>query len=167
MLAVVVAIGGTAWAAGSPDEDRVEGRRRFQKGEEAFARGQFTEAMREYEAGYHLTRLPGFLINIAHCHRLSGDLRRARGYYRKYLLVAPTTPRRAEVEEIITDLDRGIAADEAEGPTGGPGAPRKPKIPSVRWWLWSALAGSVVGRTVATMSLATAEERRPAEAAAR
>lgn len=148
--------GGSARAGSETDDDRAEGRRRFQLGEEHFAKGQFVEAMREYEAGYQLTRLPGFLINIAHCHRMSGDLRKARGHYRKYLLVAPVSPRRSEVEEIIVELDRAISEEQ-----GGadPAAARKPRVPSVRWWLWSALAGSVVGRTVATMSLASAEPR--------
>jgi len=109
------------------------------------------------EAGYHLTRLPGFLINIAHCHRLSGDLRKARAFYRKYLLVVPTSPRKAEVEDIIRKLDEALAAEAVPGEAA---ASKDPKTPSLRWWLWSALASSVVGSTVATMALAASEEKR-------
>lgn len=134
--------------------ERAEGRRRFEAGEQRFQRGQYAEALVEYEAGYRLTRLPGFLINIAHCHRLSGDLRKARAFYRKYLLVVPTSPRKAEVEEIIRKLD-GAIADEDGAATRAEAEPpaKEPRLPSPRWWLWSALASSVVGGTVATMAL--------------
>jgi hypothetical protein len=106
----------------------------------------------EYEAGYRLTRLPGFLINVAHCHRLSGDLRKGRAYYRKYLLVMPTSPRKAEVEEIIRKLDQAIADEAGATATEEQAATRELRTPSSRWWLWSALASSVVGSTVATMA---------------
>jgi hypothetical protein len=138
-------------------DDRAEGRRRFEAGEQHFGKGAYVAALAEYEAGYQLTRLPGFLINIAHCHRLSGELRKARAFYRKYLLVVPTSPRKAEVEEIIRKLDEALAA---EAPGQGEAAPAKdPKTPSLRWWLWSALAASVVGSTVATAALAASEEK--------
>jgi hypothetical protein len=143
-------------------EDRAEGRRRFEAGEQHFSKGEYAAALAEYEAGYRLTRLPGFLINIAHCHRLSGELRKGRAFYRKYLLVVPTSPRKAEVEEIIRKLDEALAAEAAPGevdPTTAAAA-KEVRTPSLRWWLWSALASSVVGSTVATMALAASEEKR-------
>jgi tetratricopeptide (TPR) repeat protein len=142
--------------AESTDDPRAEGRRRFEAGELFFQHGQYASALVEYEAGYQLTRLPGFLINIAHCHRLSGDRRKARAFYRKYLLVEPTSPRKAEVEEIIRKLDEALASEPEETPATN----KEPRTPSVRWWLWSALASSVVGSTVATSALAASEEKR-------
>jgi len=155
--ALVLALAPAVRAADDPFEPRAEGRRRFEAGEQYFQKGQYASALVEYEAGYQLTRLPGFLINIAHCHRLSGDQRKARAFYRKYLLVEPSSPRKAEVEEIIRKLDESLAAEVA-----GPEAPgnKDPRTPSVRWWLWSALASSVVGSTVANMALAASEEKR-------
>ena len=139
--------------------DRAEGRRRFEAGEQNFQLGAYAAALADYEAGYQLTRLPGFLINIAHCYRLSGELRKARAFYRKYLLVVPTSPRKAEVEDIIRKLDETLAAESAPGEEQA--APAKdPKTPSLRWWLWSALAASVVGSTVATSALTASEEKR-------
>jgi len=138
--------------------DRAEGRRRFEAGEQNFQLGLYAAALADYEAGYQLTRLPGFLINIAHCHRLSGEQRKARAFYRKYLLVVPTSPRKAEVEEIIRKLDEALASEAAPGEQTA--ATKDPKTPSLRWWLWSALASSVVGSTVATMALAASEEKR-------
>jgi hypothetical protein len=156
--ALVLALAPAVRAADDPFDPRVEGRRRFQAGEQYFQKGAYASALVEYEAGYQLTRLPGFLINIAHCHRLSGDQRKARAFYRKYLLVEPTSPRKAEVEEIIRKLDESLGAD---GPGPAEATPGKdPKTPSVRWWLWSALASSVVGSTVANMALAASEEKR-------
>jgi hypothetical protein len=141
-------------------DDRAEGRRRFDAGEQLFKHGDYVQALVEYEAGYRLTRLPGFLINIAHCHRLSGDLRKARAFYRKYLLVMPTSNRKAEVEDIIRKLDEAVAEDAPPGTPEASPASREPRTPSVKWWLWSALAGSMVGNTVANMALAASEEKR-------
>lgn len=146
-------------ATTEPADDKSEGRVRFDLGEQHFQHGEFVAALVEYEAGYRLTRLPGFLLNIAQCHRQLGDLRKARAFYRKYLIVAPTAPRRAEVEESIRSLDKKIA-EEAPGEAAEPqDEARKPRTPSVRWWLWSAVAASVVGSTVANMALAASEER--------
>jgi hypothetical protein len=141
-------------------DERAEGRRHFEAGEQAFKQAHFPEALVEYEAGYRLTRLPGFLINIAHCHRLSGDLRKARAYYRKYLLVEPVSPRKAEVEEIIRKLDEALADEGGGADEEAAAPPREARTPSVKWWLWSALASTVVGGTVATMALAASEEKR-------
>jgi tetratricopeptide (TPR) repeat protein len=126
---------------------RAEGRRRFEQAEQHFRKGEYQTALELYEAGYRLTRLPGFLINIAHCYRLAGDLRKARATYRKFLLVEPTSPHKAEIEEIIRGLDRALAREP--DPAAAP-EPRKPRVPSPRWWLWSALAASVVGTAVAS-----------------
>jgi hypothetical protein len=157
LIALTVLLASLAPARADDAADRAAGRRHFQLGEQHFQRGEFADALREYEAGYRVTRLPGFIINIAHCHRLMGDLRKARANYRRYLLVAPASPRKAEVEEMIATLDRTIASQDG----GDAAAPRPLHTPSVRWWLWSALASSLVGSTVATMALAASEERQP------
>jgi hypothetical protein len=157
---LVLALAAPAAAAADGEEEaRAEGRRHFDAGEQYFQKGQYAQALVEYEAGYRVTRLPGFLINIAHCHRLSGELRKARAHYRKYLLVVPTSPRRAEVEEIIAKLDQSLAA-EGKGAEAAAAGNKEPRMPSMRWWLWSAVAASVVGSTVATMALAASEEKR-------
>lgn len=160
VCALALALSSGARAAVSEDDPRAEGRRHFEVGEQHFQKGEYALALVEYEAGYHLTRLPGFLINIAHCHRLSGQLRKARAFYRKYLLVAPTSPRKAEVEEIIARLDGALTDEAAAGAEEVPAAPKEPRTPSLRWWLWSALASSVVGGTVANLALAASEEKR-------
>ncbi len=73
--------------------------------------------------------------------------------------MAPTSPRKAEVEDIIRKLDQALADEAGKGEEEAT-ASKDPKTPSVRWWLWSAVAASVVGSTVATMALAASEEKR-------
>jgi tetratricopeptide (TPR) repeat protein len=145
--ALLVAAQGRRAAADDSAAERAEGRRRFEQAEQHFRKGEYQVALELYEAGYRLTRLPGFLINMAHCYRLAGDLRKARATYRKFLLVEPTSPHKAEIEEIMRGLDRALAREPDPTP---PPEPRKPRIPSPRWWLWSALAASVVGTAVAS-----------------
>lgn len=97
--------------------DKAASRTHFEQGERHFKEGRYADALTEYERGYVLVALPGFLINIAHCHRMLGELRKARASYRKFLLVQPVSPRRSEVEDIIAKLDRAIAEEDAEAAT--------------------------------------------------
>jgi tetratricopeptide (TPR) repeat protein len=144
-------------------DPRAQGRRHFELAEQRFQKGQYPAALAEYQAGYELTRLPGFLINIAQCYRLTGDLRRARAYYRKYLVVVPASPRKAEIEAVIRALDRDLSNVGGEPPARA--ADQAPRTPSVRWWVWSALASSVVGSTMAATVADSAQSGN--EAAAR
>jgi tetratricopeptide (TPR) repeat protein len=142
-------------------EERAEGRRRFESGEQYYRRGQYQAALEQYQAGYGLTRLPGFLINIGHCYRLEGQARKARATYRTFLVVEPASPHKAEVEELIRALDRTVAEEDAASPTSAARPAmtvHKLHTPSTRWWLWSALASSVVGSAVANRALADAEK---------
>ncbi len=141
-------------------EDRAASRRHFERAEVHFKKGRFAAALAEYEAGYRQAPLPGFLINIGHCHRMMGDRRKARAHYRKYLLVDPGSPRRGEVEETIRLLDRAIA--ETEG--GRPARSTRPGSASAQRWIWSALASAFVGTATAWFALARSEAtpRRPA-----
>jgi tetratricopeptide (TPR) repeat protein len=145
---------------GASDATRAAARKHFETAEEHFRAGRFAEALGHYKSGYETSALPGFLINIAHCHRLMGELRLARGTYRRFLLVNPQSPRRAEVEEIIADLGRAIA--EVEKPQEDVAPAPAPKTPagveiSADFWIWSALAASIVGSTVASMTLGSRE----------
>ncbi len=157
-MSAMILLGPAAVVQADPASDRAAARERFELAERQFKQGLFAEALTDYEAGYQLAPLPGFLIDIAHCHRMLGDLRKARAYYRKFILVAPQSPRRSEVQEIVKDLDRAIA-DGLERPisaadAGGPAAKAAPHTPSARWWLWTAVASAVVGSTVASLAVA-------------
>jgi len=94
-----------AGAAPTPETER-QARRSFQSAEAHFKTGLFAEALAEYQAGYDILPLPGFLINIAQCQRRMGDLTQARATYRKFIMVAPDSPFVHQVQALITELDK-------------------------------------------------------------
>ena len=118
-LAVLVALGAGRAQAATPEAER-QARRSFDRAEAHFKSGLFAEALAEYRAGYEQLPLPGFLINIAQCHRRLGDLVQARTTYQKFIMVAPDSPYVDEVKVLIVELDRLIDASEA-GAAADPG----------------------------------------------
>jgi hypothetical protein len=91
-------------AAETPEAERAA-RRLFESGEAHFRSGLFAEALAEYQAGYEIHPLPGFLINIAQCQRRLGNLTVARATYRKFIMVAPDSPFVPQVKALIAELD--------------------------------------------------------------
>lgn len=102
---------GTNARAADAEADRAA-RAHFRQAEEKYAAGSYAEALSEYQAGYDVQPLPGFLVNIAQCQRRMGDLERARATYGKFVLVAPDSPLLPEVRGLIEELDRLIAETE-------------------------------------------------------
>jgi tetratricopeptide (TPR) repeat protein len=119
VLAVLVALCAGRAQAATPEAER-QARRSFDRAEAHFKSGLFAEALAEYRAGYEQLPLPGFLINIAQCHRRLGDLVQARTTYQKFIMVAPDSPYVDEVKVLIVELDRLIDASEA-GAAADPG----------------------------------------------
>ena len=90
-------------------------RRHFAEGDAAFKAGHYDDALKEFEAGYAVSRRPGFLLNMAHTQRKLGHLREARSLYKKYLLVDANSKLRDEVRSVIAELDSALAdEDQAE-----------------------------------------------------
>ena len=87
-------------------EGEREARKHHQIAEERFRAGLFAEALAEYQAGYQVLPLPGFLINIAQCYRRLGDLRMASGTYRKFTEVAPDSPLTPQIKTLIVEIDK-------------------------------------------------------------
>jgi tetratricopeptide (TPR) repeat protein len=109
-----------AFAAFSPlprahaaDPDTEAAREHHRAAEAAFKAGRYDDAYREWEAGYRLSNRPLFLLNMAHADRKRGDLRSARALYKRYLVMEPQTKLRAEVEEVLGQIDGALAAEEA------------------------------------------------------
>ena len=109
----------TAPTAPAAAEAELQARQSFRDAEAHFKAGLFTHALGEYQAGYELMPLPGFLINIAQCYRRLGDLTRARASYRKFILVAPDSPLVPQVKGLIAELDELITALGETPPTAG------------------------------------------------
>jgi tetratricopeptide (TPR) repeat protein len=99
-------------ATGDPATERTA-RQHFSAGEADYSAGRYTEALKEYQAGYDAHPLPGFLVNIAQCQRRLGDLERARATYQKFIMVAPDSPLVREVRQLVEEMDRLLAETEA------------------------------------------------------
>jgi Tetratricopeptide repeat len=78
----------------------------FKEGEERYSARQFQAALDEYQAGFTILPLPGFLVNIGQCYRRMGDLARARTTFERFVLVAPDSPLVPEVRQLIAEIDR-------------------------------------------------------------
>jgi tetratricopeptide (TPR) repeat protein len=156
----------SAQAAAQSDEDVRRAREHYRKGEAAYAAERFDDAYKEFEAGYTLAPKPAFLLNMAHSERRRGQLRNARALYLKYLLVEPQSKYRPEVEQVVGELERAIAADEVAHPAVVPVAiapppltmtPPPPPPPVVEQrrppWIWIAVGGAVLAGVAAAFIL--------------
>jgi len=168
--------------AATPEAERTA-RAHFQTGEARFKAGAYDEALAEYQAGYEVLPLPGFLINVAQCQRRLGDLKSARATYQKFVLVAPDSPLVPQVKSMMAEIDGlldaqkpAAAETDAEAKPAAPVPPpaaAEPAAPAPvlvaspapvaapepeksghRWWLWGALGAVVVGGAVTAIVLA-------------
>src|SRR5262245_45858671 len=74
-------------------------RSHFEAGRALYSLGNYTDAIREFSAGYELVGKPQFLLNLGQCYRKQNQLQRARQMYQKYLSQAPSSdPERPQVE---------------------------------------------------------------------
>jgi hypothetical protein len=90
--------------------------------------GRFEEALKDFSDAYQLKPLPGFLFNIAQCHRQLGNFERARFFYRRYLDLSPTTPKNADqVAELLKQMDE-TAPDSSRGERHVDAPPTEPHV---------------------------------------
>jgi tetratricopeptide (TPR) repeat protein len=166
------------------DSDKTKAaRQHYKKGDDAFKAGNYPEALKEFEAGFALVNRPGFLLNMAHAHRRMNQLKKARALYKSYLLAAPDSGDRDEVQSVIEEIDSAIQAEEASqsdtrrenartllpeapppGSTGMPGTTLTTSATGTpnkddghfygRWWFWSLVGTAVVGGVTAGIVIA-------------
>ena len=99
----------TARGQGSATE---EARQHFLKGQQLFDVGRWDDAAEEFEKAYATRGDPIFIYNMAQSYRRKGDAKRALDLYKNYLIKAPKSPQRPEVEERIRALQKQV--EEAE-----------------------------------------------------
>jgi tetratricopeptide (TPR) repeat protein len=88
------------------DEAKAQARVKFGEGNAAYAQGQYREALTAFEAAYQLAPLPGFLFNVAQCHRQLGHFTQAASAYRRFLSLSEKEPTNAAmVKELIAEMD--------------------------------------------------------------
>jgi tetratricopeptide (TPR) repeat protein len=103
------------------DEDTSRARAHFEIGNGMYRLGDYAGALREFAAGYELTRKPGFLINLGQTYRKLHDPVRAREMYQQYLAeTPPDDPARAQAKQVLADLDKELAEQPAPSPSPAP-----------------------------------------------
>ncbi|MDB4964368.1 MAG: hypothetical protein JWN44_57 [Myxococcales bacterium] len=111
--ALLVACGSAraqAQAPGQAGDDVARARTHFEAGRALYQLGNYTEAVREFAAGYQLAPRPQFLLNLGQCYRKLDDLTKAREMYQRYLRDAPASdPERAQAQAVLVEIDKQIA----------------------------------------------------------
>jgi hypothetical protein len=112
---LLLALAPPARAERGADADKTA-RAAFEEAEAAFRSGGFGAALAAYQRAYEAKHLPGFLFNIAQCHRHLGNHERAVQLYRRYLSADPATANRAVVEDLIAEEQRRMDPAPAARP---------------------------------------------------
>lgn len=89
------------------ETDEQRARVLFADGQKAYDVGEFERALTLYSEAYKLKTLPGFLFNIAQCHRQLGNFERASFFFGRF--IDNSKPAAANVElarELMTDMER-------------------------------------------------------------
>ncbi len=107
---------------------RIEARSHFKKGMESISNGRYEDGIAELEKAYEILPHPNVLYNIARAYAESGDLENAVAYYKKYLEGNP--PDRADVVQIVQNLDARIRRQQAVLAAAREAAPTTPAGPS-------------------------------------
>jgi len=124
-VSLVMGLALHARVARGQDAATEEARAHFRKGQQFFDVGRWDEAADEFEKAYTIRSDPTFLFNMAQASRRKGDAKRAIDLYKNYLIKAPKSPQRAEVEERIRTLQKQL--EEAE-PTAKAPAQAPPPV---------------------------------------
>jgi tetratricopeptide (TPR) repeat protein len=98
-------------------------KRHFQNGQQLFDVGRWDEAAEEFEKAYAAKNDPTFLYNMAQAYRRKGDAKRALDLYKNYLIKAPESPQRAEVEGRIKALQKQLEEADNAAKASAQGAP--------------------------------------------
>lgn len=92
-------------AKADPDEQKA--RVLFADGQKAYDVGEFERALTLYSDAYKLKPLPGFLFNIAQCHRQLGNFERAAFFFGRFIDNSkPVAPNVELARELMSDMER-------------------------------------------------------------
>jgi tetratricopeptide (TPR) repeat protein len=113
VLAMASPIAHAANRNGGESDSEVLARAKFAEGNLAYDLGEFQKALDAYSESYRLMPLPGFLFNIAQCHRQLGRPERAGFFYRRYLSLSKEEPANAQlVRDFITEMDAQVLKEQ-------------------------------------------------------
>jgi hypothetical protein len=181
-VVLLLATGRVSWAGEREDWARAESYAATTE----YNLGHLDAALLHYEEAYRLVPDAIFLYNIGQCHRLSGRRPEAVTAYRAYLgKAAPDSPRRAQVERWIEELDpdagKPVAPRPSPPPAGSvltlplragpdsdivvntPAAPPPPPLHR-RPWLWVAVGAAALAVVVTVVALSAGRTDIPGSA---
>jgi tetratricopeptide (TPR) repeat protein len=110
----------TAFAQDKDADRKAAAKEHYQRGTSYYDLGRYQDAIKEFEAAYHLKNDPAFLYNLAQSYRLAGDAENALRLYRTYLRYVPKPANRAEIDDRIKQLEQQLA-NKGTGTTTPPG----------------------------------------------
>ena len=148
-LAVGLVLGARTAAADSAATRTAK--RHFERGEKLYALAKFSEALDEYQKAFDARPIPELLFNIGQCYRNLGDYDSAIFSYRKYLTAAPDATNRAQVEQLITELqakkDQSDTHRLGLSPSRPPPPVERPAERPIytRWWFWTGIGVIAAG----------------------
>lgn len=87
---------------------RKKAKRLFKKAQKYYRLGRFVRARKLYEKAYELLPLPGFLYNIAQCHRMEKRYEKAIYFYKSYLSAQSAARNREMVQLQISKCETGL-----------------------------------------------------------
>jgi tetratricopeptide (TPR) repeat protein len=103
-----------AQPANKPSDKDIEAAKAYSTaGASYYANGQYDKAIAEFQEAYRLTKLAGFLYNIAQAYEKLNDLPHAREYLKKYMDSGQTEAGELpSLQEKLRSIDGRIAEDE-------------------------------------------------------
>lgn len=127
LIAALAALAPTASARAEvePTATNQAAERHFESGVNFYRNGDYESARIEFEAGYRLSRLPDFLVNLCQVADKQNRIQEAVNYCEQYLRVEPNAKDSAEVR---TRLDR--LRQQLGSPAQPASAPSQPSAPS-------------------------------------
>jgi tetratricopeptide (TPR) repeat protein len=131
--------------AEAKDVAELRARDQFFKGQKAYAAGEYEKALAAFSEAYGLQPVPGFLFDIAQCHRQLGNYERAAVFYQQYLELSPSKENVATVRALLAEArtaerERKRRSMDQESP--GDGSVSQPNTSNRRWDLETAIAHS-------------------------
>lgn len=109
---VVIASAASAEPAPASDAAKAVAREEFRKATKAYNLGEYESALQSFRAAYRAYEDASFLFNIAQCQRQLGQTADALRSYRAYLREAPGTPNRAQVQQLIAEMEQTLRREQ-------------------------------------------------------
>lgn len=94
--------------------DQSEGRRLYRESVRALELRDFDRAIEQLKASYRQAPAPALLYNLGQAYRLKGDCPEALAFYRRFMATNPVGVARERTEARIADMERCVAAIEAD-----------------------------------------------------